>query len=53
MGFADRAANGINTVRLSYVREKTGRALIGRLAGHRHLHRSAGRRDRVRFLRRR
>jgi hypothetical protein len=29
MGCAGRVANGINTVRLSYVREKTGHALIG------------------------
>jgi SRSO17 transposase len=29
MGCAGRVANGINTVHLSYVREKTGHALIG------------------------
>jgi hypothetical protein len=29
MGCADGVANGINTVHLSYVREKTGHALIG------------------------
>jgi SRSO17 transposase len=29
MGCAGRVANGINTVHLSYVREKTGYALIG------------------------
>jgi SRSO17 transposase len=29
LGCAGRAANGINTVHLSYVREKTGHALIG------------------------
>jgi SRSO17 transposase len=29
MGCAGRVANGINTVRLSYVRERTGHALIG------------------------
>jgi SRSO17 transposase len=29
MGCAGRVANGINTVHLSYVREKTGRALAG------------------------
>ena len=29
MGCAGRVANGINTVQLSYVREKTGHALIG------------------------
>jgi SRSO17 transposase len=29
LGYAGRVANGINTVHLSYVREKTGHALIG------------------------
>ena len=29
MGCAGRVANGINTVQLSYVREKTGHALVG------------------------
>ena len=29
MGCAGRVANGINTVHLSYVREKTGHALAG------------------------
>ena len=29
MGCAGRVANGINTVHLSYVREKTGHALVG------------------------
>ena len=29
MGCAGRVANGINTVHLSYVRDKTGHALIG------------------------
>src|SRR2546425_12296586 len=29
LGCAGRVANGINTVHLSYVREKTGHALIG------------------------
>ncbi len=29
MGCAGRVANGINTVHLSYMREKTGHALIG------------------------
>src|SRR5438093_1157231 len=29
MGCAGRVANGINTVHLSYVRERTGHALIG------------------------
>ena len=29
LGYAGKVANGITTVHLSYVREKTGHALIG------------------------
>jgi len=35
IGCAGRVANGINTVHLSYVREKTGDALTGHASGSR------------------